>query len=139
VNNLLYAADRLKDAVMATETIEINHAKYNLEAKDNLRSLPTQPAVYGIFAVIDGQPVHCRCVMHCQDLQESVRWHFEEEPHTGLRAFMQGPWIKLLVYELKPVGTTEEALAAEVVKWANRYEPYCDERGEYRYETPVES
>ncbi len=113
---------------------EIYHQHYNLEGKDNLEKLPAQPAIYGLFAIIDGAPVHCRHVGCCRDLQAAIRRHFESESQPGLRTFMQGPWIKMLVYSLESSARPEPQLQTKLKQWQGQYDPFCDDAGEYRWE-----
>lgn len=110
--------------------MEIYHRAYNLDAKDNLDLLPYGPAVYAIFALINGRPVNCRHVGHCWNLREAMRGHFERETDAGLRTFMQGPWIKLLLFEQMP-SDDEGTLQRRAQEWVRLYQPYCDQRGEY--------
>lgn len=116
---------------MEQQRTEIYHRSYNLDGKDNLTSLPARPAVYGIFAIVDGEPVHCRAVGHARNLQAAIRQHFDGEADAGVRTFMRGPWIKMLVYEPFPAEAADADLAAASADWARQYSPSCDEEGEY--------
>lgn len=119
---------------MEQQRTEIFHRAYNLDAKDNLTSLAARPAAYGIFAIIDGEPVHCRFAGHTRNLQGAIRRHFEQEADAGLRTFMQGPWMKMLVYELLPADAPDADLAAASAEWTRQYAPSCDAEGEYASE-----
>jgi hypothetical protein len=116
---------------MQTSRIEIFHSKYNLEMKDNLKSLPSSGAVYGLFAIIDDEPVHCRFAGSTDNLQVAVQRHFEDEDATGLRAFMQGPWIKLLVYEPLSTPAAGPEASAALDEWIGKFQPSCEPDGEY--------
>jgi hypothetical protein len=122
---------------MGIHTTEIYHPRFNLDGKDNLSTLPTQPAVYGLFAIVDGQPVHARRVGWCRNLQATVRAHFEAEPDGGLATFTQGPWIKLLQYDIHPDTTADETLRAGAESWSRQHTPQCQPDGEYA-PAPVE-
>ena len=109
---------------------EIAHRLYNLDGRDSLNSLPAEPAVYGVFAVIDDQPVNCRHIGHCGDLRASVRDQFERAVDPGLRTFMQGPWRKMVEY--LPMDDADAAeCAAAAGEWAVRVRPGCAADGEY--------
>lgn len=114
---------------MDPQRTEIYHSEYNIGQKDNLDLLPRDAATYALFAVIDDQPVNCRYVGCAEDLRAAVRRHFEQESDPGLRTFMQGPWIKLLLYQTAEQRTGE---AAKVGDWKLRYQPFCDPLGEYK-------
>ena len=122
---------------MNAHRTEIYHPKYNLSGKDNLRLLPAKPAVYALFAIIEGEPVHCRYVGYSRDLQAAIRSHFEQDPDPGLRGFMQGPWIKMLLHEVTGPECSEEELKTKAEDWERQYAPFCDPAGEYSCE-PVE-
>jgi hypothetical protein len=119
---------------MDTIRTEIYSQKYNLQSKDNLDSLPAKPAVYGIFAIIDGQPVHCRHTGYATDLQAAVRNHFDADLNPGLRTFMQGPWLKMLLYTLPDSAGTDEQLRVKAAEWERQFVPLCDADGEYQSE-----
>ena len=120
---------------MDAQRTEIYHPRYNLSGKDNLRSLPAKPAVYALFAIIDGEPVHCRHVGYSQDMQAAIRSHFEQDPDSGLRTFMQGAWIKMVLHEVAEQECSEQELKTKAENWKRQYDPFCDPSGEYRYET----
>ena len=116
---------------MEPNRIEIYHPKYNLECRNNLTAIPTHCAVYGLFAIIDDQPVHCRFVGATDNLQAAITRHFEMEPEPGIHRFMQGPWIKLLVFEPVTSAADSPQTAALVDEWVRRYSPSCDGEGDY--------
>jgi hypothetical protein len=113
---------------MEQQRTEIYHPDYSIEHKDNVDLLPPAPATYGLFAIIDDQPVNCRYVGSAENLRAAVRRHFEQEPDLGLRTFMQGPWIKLILYQTANQHSGE---ATEVENWKRRYQPSCKPDGEY--------
>jgi len=115
---------------MAEDTVQLTvyHKDYNLDKKDNLNELPTEPAVFGIFAIIHEKPVHCRYIGEAENLQSAVRDIFENPPSEGLKVFMQGPWIQMLVYK-KIADKNERVKAAE--EWTKEHNPKIDEKGEY--------
>ena len=116
---------------MDTIKTDIYSQKYNLHSKDNLDLLPARPAVYGIFAIIDGQPVHCRHTGYAPSLQAAMRNHFDADPNPGLRTFMQGPWLKMLLYTLNDTDGTDEQLRLTAAEWEQQFVPICDADGEY--------
>jgi hypothetical protein len=103
---------------------------YNLDKKDNLTGLPTESAVFGVFAIVAGEPVNCRYVGETTNLQASVRELFEKPGSEGIRKFMHGPWIQQLLYELLPDSSREERQKA-VETWTRQHNPNIDENGEY--------
>ena len=119
---------------MDTVRTEIYSQKYNLNCKDNLDSLPPKPAVYGIFAIIDGQPVHCRHTGYANNLQAAVRNHFDDDPNPGLRNFMQGAWLKMLLYTLNDDAAGNEGLRVAAAEWERQFVPACAADGEYESE-----
>jgi len=116
------------------EIIETNiyHRDYNLDKKDNLDELPQVKAVFGIFAITHKKPVNCRIVDETENLQARIRELFEdpEKEGDGMVKFMQGPWIKLLIYELMPNSSNKERLE-KLVQWQAKYKPRINEYGEY--------
>ena len=115
---------------MGDNVVETNvyHKDYNLDKNDNINELPTVPAVYGIFAIIHEKPVHCRLVGETDNFQQAIRDHFEKPEGEGMTAYMQGPWIKLALYEEI---ADEEARKKAVEEWTKEYDPKIDEKGEY--------
>lgn len=111
-------------------TIQVRHYAYNLEKKDNLQELPSQEAVFGIFGIVDEKPVNCRFIGQSDHLQSAIRSLFEDPPGEGLRRFMQGPWIQLLLYIEMP-GSSREERQKVVEQWSQTYAPKIDPDGEY--------
>ncbi len=109
---------------------EIYHKNYNLDKKENLDELPTGKAVYGVFAIVRDEPTNCRYVAETSNLRRSIHRHFEEESNEGLKKFMQGPWIPMLVYEILPESKKAERQAL-VQRWQEQHNPKCDIDGEY--------
>ena len=112
--------------------IQVYHKAYNLDKKDNLDEVPEGEAVFGIFAIIHEKPVNCRFVGETDNLRKRVRELFEkaEAEGEGFKEFMQGPWYKLLLYELMP-GSKAEDRQKKVKEWTKEYNPKIDEKGEY--------
>jgi hypothetical protein len=117
-------------AVATLTQQEIWCSDYNLDKKDNLAELPAQNAIFGVFAIVAGEPVNCRYIAETTNLQASVRNLFEEPGSAGMKKFMQGPWIRMLFYELLPDADLEERQKA-VETWTRQYTPGIDENGEY--------
>lgn len=110
--------------------LEVWHGKYNLEGKDNLNELPEGRAVFGVFAIVNEQPLNCRHIGIAGDLRQSVKELFEVPPEKGMKEFMQGPWIKMVVYERlsdQPNGEEDNVTR----EWVERYQPKVDDEGEY--------
>ena len=110
--------------------LEIWHKKYNLDKKDNLKEIPTESAVFGIFGIVDEQPVNCRYVGETENLRETVVGLFENPREEGMGKFMQGSWVQMLVYETMPnssKGDREKAAAG----WKDNYGPKIGNDGEY--------
>ena len=108
----------------------VSHQDYNLAKDDNLHQLPITPAVFGIFAILDEEPVNCRYVAESENLHESVKDLFENKSGEGLQKFMQGPWIKMILFRIMPGSTRDERKAAMKI-WVDRYNPKIDNDGEY--------
>jgi hypothetical protein len=125
------ATDHLNtEAVTSAGRMEIWHHDYNLDKKDNLATVPAIPAVFGIFAIVHGQPVNCRFIGSSDNLQAAVKELFENPPGANLKKFMQGPWIQLLVYEPMPGADAAVRQKAEE-DWTTRHQPAIDENGGY--------
>ncbi len=110
--------------------LTIYHKDYNLDKKDNLESIPEDPAVFGIFAIIHEKPVHCRYVGEASNLRAKVKDLYENPGDEGFGKFMQGPWIQMLVYE-SMADSSEEDRSKAVEEWKKEHDPKCDEKGEY--------
>ena len=108
---------------------EIWHRAFNLRTKHTIDELPHQKVVFAIFAIIDDEPKNCRYVGECEDLHQTIINLFEQTSSPGLTKFMQGPWIKMLVYEK---ATSFTVIERQVVaqEWRNRYQPAIDDNGE---------
>jgi len=116
-----------------TETlvkIEIFHKDYNLDKKDNLSELPTERAVFGIFGIVNEEPINCRFIGESENLQQAVKDVFENPTSEGLKKFMQGAWIQMLLYELMPDSSKEDREKI-VTEWSQKHDPKIDEEGEY--------
>ncbi len=109
---------------------EIWHADYNLQRRDNLSDLPVEKAVFGIFGIVDDEPVNCRYVGETENLQATVRQLFTEPVSEGLGKFLTGPWIKMLQFLEAPESSLGKR--KELVKeWEGKYNPAIDKEGEY--------
>lgn len=110
--------------------LELWHSDYNLNKKHNLQLLPNIPAVFGVFAQVDDHPVNCRYAGVTDRLQMAIADLFEEPPGDALKKFMQGPWIKCLLYE--PLTDYSSATGDEALKrWILLYQPGIDHAGDY--------
>jgi hypothetical protein len=108
------------------------HKDYNLDGKDNISQIPKEPAVFGLCAMIHEKPTHCRYIGETANLQQTIRGLFEKagEVSEGFEKFMHGPWIKRMVYGLMP-GSSPGDRQKEAEEWTKKYNPRCDENGEY--------
>ncbi|MBT1695431.1 hypothetical protein KK083_00995 [Fulvivirgaceae bacterium PWU4] len=118
------------ESISTLVTFEIWHRAYNLKGKDNLDEVPAEKAVFGIFGIVDEAPVNCRYVAETDNLREAVKMLFEKPEGTGLLKFMQGPWIKMLVFEIIP-GASPDETQTVLREWRDRYHPQIDDEGEY--------
>jgi len=109
---------------------EIWHRDYNLSKRHNLHELPQQRAIFGIFGIVNEEPVNCRYIGEAADLQHEIEHLFENPEHEGLKKFMQGPWIQMVQYELTPAASPEEN-QHKILEWAQHYQPKIDAEGEY--------
>lgn len=110
--------------------LEVWHRDHNLDQKDNIQEIPAEAAVFGLFGIVDEEPVNCRYVGETTNLRESVREQFASPPTTGLRTFLHGPWIKILVCQLMP-GSNERSRRQIRDSWLREYSPSCEDDGEY--------
>src|SRR5688500_5776469 len=110
--------------------LEISHKDYNLDKKDNLDKLPTVKAVFGVFAIVSGEPINCRYVGETENLQKSIKRLFENSDCQGLREFIQGPWIKMLLYEVM-LDSSEVERQKLAEEWTLKHNPKVGEVGEY--------
>jgi len=110
----------------------IYHKDYNIDKKDNINTFPTDPAVFGFFAILHEKPVHCRYVGQTENLREAIRDCFEKagEISEGFAKFMQGPWVKMLAYEPLP-NVSEEDRKKTLEEWEKKFKPRCDQQGKY--------
>lgn len=109
---------------------EIYHADYNLSGKYNLNNIPNESAVFGVFGIVDDEPINCRFVGETENLKEAISDLFTSAPSIGMETFMQGPWIKMLVYDLVP--DLDKNQRAEIARtWENIYKPNIDDDGDY--------
>lgn len=109
---------------------EVWHKDYNLDKKDNLIEVPTEKAIFGIFGIVNEEPINCRYIGESENLREAVKDVFENPQSEGMKKFMQGPWIQMLVYELMPDSTKEDREKA-VEEWKQKHDPKIDGDGEY--------
>ena len=110
----------------------IFHKDYSVEGKENVKTVPKDPAVFGIFSMIHEKPVHCRYVGETENLQQTVINLFEKgtDISEGFAKYMHGTWIKRMLYVLMP-GSTLQERQKEAAEWTQKYQPACDENGEY--------
>jgi hypothetical protein len=110
----------------------IFHQDYSVEGKENMRTIPTEPAVFGIFGMIHEKPVHCRYVGETENLRETIINLFEkaEEVSEGFAKYMHDTLIKRMLYVLMP-GSTQPERQKEAEEWTQKYQPACDENGRY--------
>jgi len=115
---------------MGDNVIQTNvyHKDYNLDKKDNLADIPAEAAVFGIFAIIHEKPVNCRYIGETENLQQAVRDLFEKPEGEGMTKYMQGPWIKMMLYEKM---ADAEARKKAVEDWTKEHKPKIDDQGEY--------
>jgi len=110
--------------------LEIWHRDFNLSQKDNLDELPDRHAVFGIFGIVNDEPVNCRYVGETDNLRQSVKQLFQNPEGQGMKKFMQGPWIQMLSYQLFD-DTSVEGRMAIATRWKQQYRPDIDDDGEY--------
>lgn len=117
----------MKNKKNVIEDMIIYEKNNNLEHKDNLNDIPEEPAVYGIFARINGKPENCRLVSYALNLRKAVRNHFsKEEKDSCIRYFMNSIKIKTINYHL--VNDMSKAEIEELVNsWIEKYDPTCSE------------
>ncbi len=118
----------MEDNVAQTE---VYHKDYNLDKKHNLDSLPKEKAVFGFFGIIHEKPVNCRFIGETENLQQAIQERFElNDPDDGMKKFMQGPWIKMLVYKTMPDSSADDRKKV-VEEWTKQHNPKIDDKGEY--------
>lgn len=113
-----------------TGQVEIWHEQFNLDGKDNLSDLPDEKAVFGVFGIVNEEPINCRFVGSSDNLRDTVKELFEAPPSAGMKKFMQGPWIQSLKYELLQDADDQKRKKA-VDEWTSQYAPKIDENGEH--------
>lgn len=109
---------------------EIFHKNFNFFKKDNLNEFSDSSAVFGIFGIIQETPVHPRFISSTNNLKRTIRELFENPPNEALRKYMQGPWIKMLCYELI-TNVSEAELKIKEKEWIDVFNPCINENGEY--------
>ena len=115
--------------VEVNDGMEIYHQNYNLDQKDNLDQIPEEAGIFGVFSLVRDTPSNCRIVKSSENLRQSVRLLFENAEDTGVRKFMQGPWIKYLKYQ--SLDSENEQIDELFNQWTEQFEPKVDEEGEY--------
>ncbi len=110
--------------------LEIWHKDYNLDKKDNLDEVPKEKAVFALFGIVDDEPINCRYISEAENLMDAVKEVFENPQSEGMKNFMQGPWIQMLVYELMPESSKEDREKV-VSNWEQEHNPKIDDDGEY--------
>jgi hypothetical protein len=116
---------------LTTEKIEIYHKDFNLEKKHNLDQLPEKRAIFGVFGIVNNDPLNCRYLSETANLRKSIIELYENPPSKGLKSFMQGAWIQMLVFELVDDNQTTEHVSVLVNEWIKNYDPKIDDEGEY--------
>lgn len=113
------------------EKLEVFHRNYNLDKKHNLEEIPEGKAVFGIFAIVNEEPLNCRYIAATDNLRQTVQELFENPPGEGLKKFMQGAWIQMLVYEPLAADTPAAETNALLESWREKHRPNIDNEGEY--------
>ncbi|MBC9934521.1 hypothetical protein [Chitinophaga qingshengii] len=99
----------------------------NMDGRDNLDTIPQEPAVYAICGRVNGAPANPRFVGAAMNLQEAVRAHFSAyEQDTCLRTFMQSIKLKDLVFEIIDT-PSPQLLEDKGAAWIERLKPACNE------------
>lgn len=101
----------------------------NLDQRDNLDELSTDPAVYALCGRVNGQPSNPRFIGESDNLQVAIKQHFDpqkEQPTECLKEFMQSIKIKYLLYQSMP-GKNEVDRQKIVKEWSDKYQPTCNE------------
>ena len=108
------------------------HRQYNIDKKHNLDEIPEEKSIFAIFALIRGKQSNCRYVGQTDNLNKTIVSLFEgvEECSVGLKTFMQGPWIKMVVYKTMK-NITDKKRDFELNDWIKKYDPKVDDDGEY--------
>ena len=116
---------------LTLEKMEIFHKDFNLDKKHNLDQIPEGKGVFGIFGIVNSEPINCRFIAQTTNLRKSVQDLYENPPSEGLKKFMCGPWIQMLVFETFDKNKTEQQVQTSVDEWIKKYEPKIDDEGEY--------
>jgi hypothetical protein len=109
---------------------ELYHNKYHLDGRENLDEIPPAQAVFGVFGIVDEEPANCRYVGEAENLQAAIRGLYDNPPSAGMKKFLQGPWIPMLVFEPLP-GASAAQREKAAGEWQSQYHPQIDEDGEY--------
>lgn len=116
--------------ISVTRRLEVWHKDYNLEKRDNLRDLPAEKAVFGVFASVNEEPVNCRYAGETEDLRAAIKMLFEKPGTEGLKKFMQGAWIQTVQFELMP-GSSAVDRKKVLDEWIEKHQPKIDDDGDY--------
>lgn len=119
---------------------EIYHRSFHIDEKHNIDILPEQPAVFGIFAIVNETPVHPRVVGSTLNLRLEIKKMYEDPPNQGMKHFMQGSFIQMLCYQTLEGISDNERLEKEA-RWKEYYNPGVTDEGEYpnySYDWPYE-
>ena len=114
----------------APKRLQIWHRDYNLDHRDNISEIPAGKAVFGIFALIGDEQSNCRFIGQTDDLRQRIGQLFEEGDDKGLKTFMQGPWFKVLEYQLFEAESPDQ-MPEVAEEWTRRYRPGIEADGEY--------
>jgi predicted solute-binding protein len=119
----------METASVNVTDMPVFHREFNLDKKDNLHEVPAIKAVFGVFAIVNDEPINCRFVGKTENLRKTISELFESAPSTGLKKFMQGPWYKVLRFE--EANEELEPLQKKVDQWSQLYLPNIDDDGDY--------
>lgn len=108
----------------------VYHRQYNLSHKDNLSEIPEQGGVFGLFAIVEDEPANCRFIGSAKSIQDEIRNLFENPPNSGLKKFLHGPWISMLVYQLM-TDNSEDQINATLHDWRKKFKPGIEDNGDY--------
>jgi hypothetical protein len=120
----------MNSKLTTVHSFEIWHKDHNLSKKHNMHDVPQESAVFGVFGIVNEEPVNCRYIGETDNLRDSIVSLFEHPESEGMKKFMQGPWIQMLQYELMPGSSRNDRLKV-ASEWTQRFNPKIDEDGEY--------
>lgn len=90
-------------------------------SQETIEEIPDSPSVYALFSMDKG--MECRYVGYTNNLQESIRNHFNtNEPNVDLRYLMLSCKTKLMYYEVEPEGITDDT-KKKAKEWESQFQP----------------